>query len=385
MEWEEFEMERWQSEWENQVRYNLSESGVHPIQLKALISEDMLPDLLNQRLGYIQTNGSEELRSRIALMYPGAGIDNILVTTGSSEANLIVILAMLNRGDEVALMLPNYMQIWGVARGLGVEVKPFWLQEGDKWQLDLQGLKELVTPRTKMIIICSPNNPTGAVLAGDELDEICRIADKVGAWVLADEVYRGAEVEGEISPGLWGRYKRTLITCGFSKAYGLPGLRIGWIVGPADVIAKCWSYHDYTSICASTISDTLASIALSLPQRKKILERARGIVRGNLPVLKDLIAGHADSLSLTEPRAGAIAFVKYRLKINSTELAQRLLKEKSVLIVPGDHFGMDGYMRIGYGPEKEYLTAGLSLIHQLINEIKGKVTSKVHYEANGNI
>jgi len=370
MEWEEFEMERWQSEWEYRVKYNLSESGVHPMQLKELISEDMLPDLLNQRLGYIQTNGSEELRSRIALMYPGAGIDNILVTNGSSEANLVVILAMLNRGDVVALMLPNYMQIWGVARGLGIEVKPFWLQGGDRWGLDLQALKKVVTPRTKMIIICNPNNPTGAVLADDELNEICRIADKVGAWVMADEVYRGAEVEGESSPGLWGRYERSLITCGLSKAYGLPGLRIGWIVGPTDAIAKCWSYHDYTTICASTISDMLARIALIPSQREKILERARGIIRNNLKILKDWIAGHVDTLSLIEPKAGAIAFLKYRLKINSTELAQRLLKEKSVLIVPGDHFGMDGYMRIGYGPEKGYLTTGLSLIHQLINEIE---------------
>ena len=370
MEWEKFAMERWQSQWENRVRYNLSESGVHPMQLKELISEDMLQDLWNQRLGYIQTNGSEELRSVIALMYPGADIDNILVTNGSAEANLIVLLALLNPGDEVAFMLPNYMQMWGVARGLGINVKPFWLKETDKWQIDLQELNRLITPRTKMIIVCNPNNPTGAVLTEEELDEICRMADKVGAWVLSDEVYRGAEVEGGLRPGLWGRYERTLITSGLSKAYGLPGLRIGWVAGPTDAIAKCWSYHDYTSICASSISDTLARVALNPPMRKKILERARGIIRGNLPVLKDWVAGHSDHLSLIEPRAGAIAFVKYSLKINSTELAQRLLNEKSVLIVPGDHFGMDGYMRIGYGPEKEYLMAGLTLMHQLINEIK---------------
>lgn len=371
MKWEKFEMERWQSTYEFQVDYNLSESGVHPMQLKELVSEDMIEDFLNLRLNYIQTNGSEELRSRITQMYPGTSISNILVTNGSSEANLVTILTILNRGDEVVLMLPNYMQIWGVARGLGIEVKSFNLREvKDKWRIDLEELKKVVTPQTKMIIICNPNNPTGAVLTGNELDEICRLADNLGAWVMADEVYRGAELGGGISPGLWGRYDKALVIGGFSKAYGLPGLRIGWIVGPATVIAECWSYHDYTSICASKLSDTLATIALDPSNFKKISARTKKILRINFPILKDWIAAHPQNLSLTDPEAGAIAFLRYHMKINSSELAERLRKEKSVLIVPGDHFGMDGYMRIGYGPEKEYLETALSLIHELIDEIK---------------
>jgi hypothetical protein len=341
------------------------------MELKELIGEDVLKDLLNQRLGYIQTNGSEELRNLIAKMYPGAESFNILVTSGSIEANLLSILAMLNPGDEVAMMLPNYKQIWSVARGLGVEVKPFRLREGEnKWQIDLDELKEVVTTRTKMIIICNPNNPTGAVLTEDELEEICHIADKVGAWVMADEIYRGAELERNMSPRLWGRYDRTLITAGLSKAYGLPGLRIGWIVGPTDRIEECWCYHDFTTICVSSLSDKIATIALNPSNFKKITDRTRKILRSNFPVLKDWIAEHSENLSLTDPEAGAIAFLKYNLKINSTELAERLRKQKSVLVVPGDHFGMDGYMRIGYGLEKDYLVAALSLIHELIYEIK---------------
>jgi aspartate/methionine/tyrosine aminotransferase len=371
MKWEKFEMERWQSTYEFQVDYNLSESGVHPMQLKELVSEDMIDDFLNLRLNYIQTNGSEELRDRITQLYPGANTNNILVTNGSSEANLVTLLTVLRPGDEAVIMLPNYMQLWGAARGLGVELKSFHLREVEgKWKPDLDEFRRIVTTNTKMIFLCNPNNPTGCVLSGKELDDICSMADKVGAWVMADEVYRGAELGGGMSPGLWGRYDKALVTSGFSKAYGLPGLRIGWIAGPADIIKECWSYHDYTSICASLLSDKLATLALEPSTYKKITARTKKILRTNFPILKNWINDHPENLSLTDPEAGAIAFLKYNMNINSLDLAERLRKEKSVLIVPGDHFGMDGYIRIGYGPEKEYLETALSLIDELMSELK---------------
>ncbi len=366
---EPFLMERMQSTWENVVRYNLSESGVHPIPLGELVNQEQVERMLGTGLGYSQSNGTEELRSFIAAGYPGATLDNVLATTGCSEANFVVSWAMLEPGDEVILMLPNYMQIWGLARSHGATVKPLRLREESGWRPDLDELRALITPRTKVIVICNPNNPTGAILSDAEIQTICDLASKAGCWILADEVYQGAERDGRTTPSFWGRYDRVIITNGLSKAYGLPGIRTGWVVAPAEWIARLWAYHDYLTIGPSILNDFLARIALHPDRRPKILERTRRILQTNFPVLKAWMDAHGQMFSYLPPRAGAIAFMKYNLSINSTELVERILHEKSVLIVPGDHFGMDRYLRIGYGAEPDYLRAGLDLIHEVLLEV----------------
>jgi len=142
---EPFEMERFQSLWENVVNYNLSESGVHPLKLEDLLNEDQLRELLQINIGYNQTNGTESLRATIAQLYSGASIDNILVTTGSSEANFLSIWCLIEPGDELALMLPNYMQIWGIANAFGARVKPFHLiSKKGRWQIDWEELESVV-------------------------------------------------------------------------------------------------------------------------------------------------------------------------------------------------------------------------------------------------
>jgi aspartate/methionine/tyrosine aminotransferase len=367
---EPFAMERFQSLWEFVVEYNLSESGVHPLKLEEIIQGRGLQDFLNVSIGYNQTNGTETLRSTIARLYPGATSQNILVTTGSSEANFLSSWALLKPGDELTLMLPNYMQIWGLANAFGTTVKPFYLIPKDGcWQIDLDELEKSVTPRTKLIAICNPNNPTGAQLSRDEIKRICDLAMKVNAWILSDEVYRGAERVGEITPTFWGEYDRVIITCGLSKAYGLPGLRIGWVVAPPDLAEKLWSYHDYTTICPNPISDYLARIALSLPHREKILERTKGIVRNNFKILDDWLKSHNGIFECIPPVAGAITIVKYNLKIKSIDFVTRLRKEKSVLLVPGEHFFMENYLRIGFGCRSEYLQKALDRIGELIPEM----------------
>ncbi len=365
-----FQMERMQSTWENLVDYNLSESGVHPMTLRELLEDDsgVLERLLQQELGYVQSNGTPELRDGIASLYADATRDHVLVTNGTAEANLISVLRLTELDDEIVLMLPNYMQLWGLTRGLGGNVRPFYLREENRWHPDLDELRSLVSRRTKLIAVCNPNNPTGAILTPAEMDQIIRIADSCGAWLLADEVYRGAELEDSETKSFWGRYERTIITSGLSKAYGIPGLRIGWIVAAPPLIAECWSYHDYTTIGTSILSDILARVALEPVKRQKILLRTRNILRTNFPVLEEWIKNHGSMFSMIPPRAGAIAYFSYKLNVNSSELVEKLRKEKSVLIVPGDHFGMDRYLRIGYGPPPEYLKAGLDRIHETLLE-----------------
>jgi aspartate/methionine/tyrosine aminotransferase len=369
---EQFAMERMQSTWENLVDFNLSESGVHPMTPRELL-QDLDPNLvLDQPLVYTQSNGTKELRALIAQLYPGSSIDHVEVTNGGSEANYICVWRLVEPGDEVVMLVPNYMQTWGLARSFGATVKEWPLVEdraAGRWRPDLTVLAGLVTERTRLIVICTPNNPTGATLTAQELDEIGRIAGRHRAWVLSDEVYRGAEVGEDETPSMWGRYDRVIITSGLSKAYGLPGLRIGWIVGPPDFVASTWSYHDYTTIAPGALSDRLARVALDPSRRPGILARTRRIVRDNLPLIEEWLRAHDPMFSWIAPQAGAIVYVRYNYAINSTELVTRLRDEKSVLVVPGDHFGMDGYLRLGFGERPDYLRQGLDRLHALLSSL----------------
>ena len=366
MKLESFHLERFQSTWEHVVKYNLAESGVQPISLEELLGDEEEVDKIMQLpLGYIQTNGSSTLRRKITSLYKGADEGNVLVTSGSSEANLLALWSLLEGGDEALVMLPNYMQIWGLVKMMGGNAIPIWLSEDNGWSLDLGEVNEKVSRKTKLIALCNPNNPTGAVLDQTALRGVCEIAKDAGSWVLCDEVYRGAELEGYMTPSIWGGYDRTMVSSGLSKAYGLPGLRIGWIVAQKDMINRLWAYHDYTTICASAMSDFVANLALETKNRTRLMSRTRKILTDNWPILKGWYDDHSNIFSYEKPKAGAISFVKYSVNVNSTVIAERLVKEKSVLVIPGDHFLMDGHMRIGYGSNARYLETSLALIANL--------------------
>jgi aspartate/methionine/tyrosine aminotransferase len=372
MKLEQFAMERMQSTWENRVDYNLSESGVVPLTPRELVGDEAADLVLDQPLVYTQSNGTTALRSLIASLYAGASADHIQVTNGGSEANYVVVWRLIEPGDEVAMLVPNYMQTWGLARAFGATVREWPLIEDcqtARWRPDLDALRRVVSDRTRIIVICTPNNPTGARLTVDELDEIAAIADRHGAWILSDEVYRGAELDGQEAPTMWGRSERVIVTSGLSKAYGLPGLRIGWIASVPSLVASTWSYHDYTTIAPGALSDRLARVALEPSRRAQLLARTRNILRTNLPTIEDWLTAHAPAFSWIRPEAGAIVYARYNYRINSTELVTRLRDEKSVLIVPGDHFGMDGYLRLGFGERPDYLASGLDRVHALLTSL----------------
>ena len=374
MKLETFALERFQSIWEHRVAWNVSESGVHPLRVSELVDTPALHDaLLEQHLGYPQTNGTAELREAIAGMYPGATVDHVEVTNGGSEANCVLLMRLVEPGDEIVFLTPNYMQASGLARALGATVRPWRLREtGEgaqaRWAPDLHELTELVTPKTRAILLCNPNNPTGARLDAATLDDICRVASTVGAWVLDDEIYRGAERDADDTPTVWGRYERAIVSSGLSKAYGLPGLRIGWVVAPPALVDDLWAIHDYTTIAPGGINDRLARIALEPARRAALLARTRGIIRSNYPLVRRWIE-RQEGLSHIAPDAGAIVFVRHTHPFRSSELTDRLRDERSVLVVPGDYCGMDGYLRIGFGSDPEYLESALSLIGEFLSSI----------------
>jgi aspartate/methionine/tyrosine aminotransferase len=369
MKLEAFEMERMQSTWENRVAHNLSESGVHPMSVDELAGPEEQAALLRERLIYIQSNGTEQLRAAVARLHPGAGPDNVTVANGTAEANFIAAWRLVEPGDEVVLVLPNYMQLWGVIRAFGATIVPVRLRENAGWALDTDELRRAVGPRTKLIAVCNPNNPTGAILSDAERKDIVSAAGRHGAWVLADEVYRGAERDGKETATFWGSYDRLVVTGGLSKAYGLPGLRIGWVVGPPSTAAELWGRKDYLTISPGALSDRLAGIALRPDVRARILARTRGILSANYPVLEEWVARRGASFRLVPPRAGAIAYLRYGWPVNSTELVTRLREEQSVLVVPGDHFGMDGFLRVGFGNEPQDLRAGLQRVDAVLDRL----------------
>lgn len=372
-----FRMERTQCLYENEVRFNLSESGVLPLSIEELLPDaDARAELLRAPLKYPASTGRESLRRSIAGFYGCDDPAMVTVTNGGSEANYAVLWSLVGPGDRVAFMLPNYLQGQGIARAYGDRVDPYRLrmqpieEGGWRWALDLDSLREAVGPGTRAIVVTNPNNPTGAVLTETEMDAIVDAAASVGAWIVADEIYRGAEVDGApLTPTFHGRYERVAVTAGLSKAFGMPGLRIGWVLAPRDLVADVCRHHDYLTLTPGLLSDTLADAAMRVGTRQRILERTRRIIDEHLPVLEGWIAGHGGLFDYAPPRAGAIATLRYRLPIASEELFDRLRLEHSVLITPGEHFGIGDYLRIGFGYDLDGLRAGLAEIDALLGEL----------------
>jgi aspartate/methionine/tyrosine aminotransferase len=366
-----FEQERMMSKWENVVPYNLAESGVHPATIREFIDDPVVIEkLLTTELNYAQANGIIELREHIAALYPGATPDNVLVTVGCAEANYVTLQTLLGPGDEMVMMMPNYMQVWGIAHNLGVQVKVFHLSAERGWAPDLDELRDIVSEKTKLIAVCNPNNPTGYILTQGEMEGIVAIAADAGAWLLADEVYSGAErLTDTQTPSFWGKYDKVVANNSLSKAYGLPGLRIGWMVGPASDVDEAWARHEYTTIGTTMLANHLAAIALSPEVRPRLIQRTRDYIRRGYPILDGWLESHEGLFEIVPPQAAAIAFARYHLDVNSTALVQRLYEEQGVLIVPGDHFGLDHHLRISYGLQPDYLRGGLDRIHSIVSEI----------------
>ncbi len=364
-----FALERFMSRFEQDVDINLTESGVHPISLGRLLElADRTPDhLAGLELNYPHVEGIPALRAAIASLYPGAAAADVLVTVGAIEANLIATRTLVGPGDGIAVMLPNYLQIWGLARNEGADLRTFRLREDRDWALDLDELSAAVTPNTRLVAVCNPNNPTGRVLTDEEIDAIVTAADRVGAWILADEVYRGAErATDEETPTLFGRYDRVVAIGSMSKAYGLPGLRVGWAVATPEFVADIWARHEYTTISAAMLSNHLAALALSPQVRPELLRRTRGYIRRGFPVLERWLAAHPGVMDLRAPDAAAIAFCRYRAGVDSQELAEALRARESVLVVPGAHFGVEGHLRISYGLPEDTLAEGLERVGRVI-------------------
>jgi aspartate/methionine/tyrosine aminotransferase len=369
MQIEEFSLERIQSLYENTVAFNLSDSGVHPYSLNELLTPQEREQVLAAELGYGWTNGAVELREAVAALYHGRGPDEVMITNGSAEANFIMAMTVLDPGDEIVVVVPNYLQIKGWAKAIGAVVREVRLREELGWLPDIGDIRAAITPRTKLITVCTPNNPTGKVLPRALIEEIVAVARQNGVWLHADEVYKGSEYGAPEAPSVADLYEKAIVTNGLSKAMAMPGLRIGWLVGPAPEIYGTWQRKDYTSITTSIVSEMVARIVLQPERRHAVLARSREMLSRNVAHIVDWVAANDDLFALVPPEAGGMAFVKYGLPINSTELVHRLREERGVLPAPGDVYGMDGYIRIGIGGPTDHLAAGLEQLRQFMRSL----------------
>lgn len=370
---DQFVMERTQCLYENEVEFNLSESGVMPLTIAEILpTGDAQAALLQAGLSYPHSTGRESLRQSIAEFHGLDDFNAVTVTNGGSEANFTTLWGLVESDQRVAFMVPNYLQGFGLGKAWAEKVDTYGLvmesssDGGFDWRLDLDSFNAAVTKDTGVIVVTNPNNPTGSVLTESEMDAIVAAADRVGAWLVVDEIYRGAEPSGPMTPTFMGRYDKLVITGGLSKAFGLPGLRTGWIVAEPKLIQHLCQYHDYMTLTPSYLSDYLADAVMREPMRSKVLERTRSIIRKHLPPVEEWINSHSDIFDYCRPQAGAICTVRSNLPVDTTVLFEMFLREQSVLITPGQHFGIGNYIRIGCGYSLDVTLQGLARLDETL-------------------
>jgi aspartate/methionine/tyrosine aminotransferase len=349
-----FELEYFQSQFERTVEINLADSSVQCANVSDLLTGEDARPLLELPLYYPEVNGTTLLRERIAALYANASAANVLVTVGAAQANSMVCSTLLETGDEVIVVSPGYRQVWGLAKNAGCRVKETQLRPKNNWRLDVDELERLAGPKTKLISIVNPNNPTGSILSLENMNRIVSICRKTGAWLHADEVYRGTELAGDETPSFWGMYERAICVNSMSKAYGLAGLRIGWAVASPEMIEELWRRHEYAVIAASGPSMKLAEIALQPAKRKMLLDRQKKLSREGHTVLENWVKAQDGRFSVSRAVATSIAFVRYNFDMPSAELADHIRRKASVLVAPGGYLGTEHHLRItvGYEPEK---------------------------------
>jgi aspartate/methionine/tyrosine aminotransferase len=369
MDFQNFELETFQSLYERTVDYNLADSSVQCAAVSDLLSGGDPEKLATLPLYYPEVNGTALLREEIAALYPGADAGNVLVTVGASQANSLICNTLLEPGDQVVVISPGYRQVWGLAQNMGCRVRELQLRPEDKWRLDLDALEKLARPKTKMIAVVNPNNPTGTVLTDEEMRGVLDICEKTGAWLHADEVYIDTEQTGGRTPSFWGRYDNVIVTNSLSKAYGLAGLRIGWALAHTSMIEALWRRHEYALIAAAGPSMMLAEIALFTQKRLALIERQKDLTREGRRILGDWVREQNGRFSWEAPPATSIAFVRSHLNLPSVPLANHIRNQVSVLVAPGAYLGTENYLRIAVGYPREKLEPALDRIGDAVSNM----------------
>ena len=366
---EDFGVEIWMNAHETHCRFNIAETCVDSITFADLMqmagrSQAILGELNGLKLTYGAIEGSARLKAAIAALYTGRAADEVLVTHGAAGANALLYAALVEPGDEVIAVVPTYQQHISIPESLGAVVRPLTLRAEEGYQPDLTALEALITPRTRLISLTNPNNPTGVVVRDDLLQGLAKLAARHDLWVISDEVYRGVNQGNDaLSPSLAEIYPKGIAVGSMSKAFAMAGLRLGWIVAPPALLHQVMIHRDYNTISVGMIDDLIASIALE--NREALLDRNRQIVRTNLDILARWVEGEP-AVSWFRPDGATVTLLRYDLDLPSRAFCENLLEETGVLLVPGSVFGVEGCVRIGFGNGTETLKAALPLVSDFL-------------------
>lgn len=365
-----FAVEEWMNAWEVGAKYNIAETCVDSISMNELFEltgedkTEFLNRLCARRLSYGDIEGLPEFRKGVCGLYKTLNIENIVPTHGASGANHHVFYSLISPGDRVVSIMPTYQQLYSIPESYGADVQILHLSKENNYLPDLEKLRRLVTPKTKMICINNPNNPTGALMSEQMLREIVEIARSADAWILCDEVYRHLSQEDGWCSSIVDLYEKGISVSSMSKVFSLAGLRLGWIAThDMSVVKSCLSHRDYNLVSCGVFDEMLAAAALK--HRDKLLERSRKIVRENLQILDDWV-GSEPHVSYVKPKAGTTALVYYDLDIPSYEFCEEMYKKTGAFVTPGDCFEVPHSMRIGYAYGKQDLIDGLKAISEYI-------------------
>lgn len=365
-----FAVEEWMNAWEVGAKYNIAETCVDSISMNELFEltgedkTEFLNRLCVRRLSYGDIEGLPEFRKGVCGLYKTLNIENIVPTHGASGANHHVFYSLISPGDRVVSIMPTYQQLYSIPESYGADVQILHLSKENNYLPDLEKLRRLVTPETKMICINNPNNPTGALMSEQLLREIVEIARSADAWILCDEVYRHLSQEDGWCSSIVDLYEKGISVSSMSKVFSLAGLRLGWIAThDMSVVKSCLSHRDYNLVSCGVFDEMLAAAALK--HRDKLLERSRKIVRENLQILDDWV-GSEPHVSYVKPKAGTTALVYYDLDISSYEFCEEMYKKTGAFVTPGDCFEVPHSMRIGYAYGKQDLIDGLKAISEYI-------------------
>jgi aspartate/methionine/tyrosine aminotransferase len=349
----EFGVEIWMNANETRCELNLAETCVASLTVQELLDltgkgNSILDDLLPLKLTYGAIEGAERLRRAIAALYETKSAADVLVTHGAIGANALVYQALVGPRDAVVSVLPTYQQHYSIPESLGAEVRPLWLRAEDAFLPDLDRLRDLARG-AKLVALTNPNNPTGALIDRPMLEEIVAIARAEGAWLLADEVYRGVDQEGDgFTASVADLYEKGISTGSMSKAYALAGLRLGWIAAPAEVLRAAMIHRDYNTISVSMIDDHFAD---SRPANRATAcwRAAARSLRGNLAILSEWVDAEP-LISWVRPRSGTISLVRNTTCDMSSEDIVRApaRRDRRACSSPVPRFDMDGHCRIGY-------------------------------------
>jgi aspartate/methionine/tyrosine aminotransferase len=345
-----FALERYFSQHEFSVRHLACASDPDTLRVNDVLAlEPSAKDrLLSMPLGYTETKGAPELRAAIAKLYDGVSPDQVLVHVGAEEPIFAFMTAALKPGDHLICLTPTYQSLTSVAEARGVSVSAWRAQEQDGWQPDPDELERLVTPKTKVFVINTPQNPTGGLLSPERFAAALAFADRHGLTVLGDEVYRGLEHGAPRLPSVVECTPMSVSLGAMAKVYGLAGLRIGWAVSKnAPLLLEMEKVKDYLTICAPGPSELLATVAL----RHADLLRARSVstIRKNLELMQGVIGRFPERLSWIRPLAGSTGFVRVR-GTPASAFCDKVLQNTGVLFAPSTLFDWpDTHIRVGLG------------------------------------